>query len=302
MLANDDAWRRLPGAQGEAQQLPGWARVLAGILPATTARMLELDALHRTGDRLEPRLRGVVRWAAADANECEYSKSIALADLQRDGLSANEAETLLAGNENLTRSEGAAAAFARKMMCAAYTVTDDEVAELLDLIGEEPLVALVHLLAHASFQDRLFLAPRLPSEPDGPLPPLNVTFSQPDGSVRSPQSPPPVATPSSPDVKAQPTEPAPEWSKLQARLDNQRQRAARIRVPSREEMLKRIGPDHPAAWQADILWSRVSYGMQPELTDAWFGCVAAFRSEAALDRMTQQNIFWIVTQAVECFY
>ena len=44
------------------------------------------------------------------------------------------------------------------MMRQAYAVTDEEVKQLLDLAGEERLVALVALVAQASFQDRLILA------------------------------------------------------------------------------------------------------------------------------------------------
>ena len=51
LLENDDAWWRLPGAPPRAERLPQWARMLAGVLPLTTARALELDpqfsdALH----------------------------------------------------------------------------------------------------------------------------------------------------------------------------------------------------------------------------------------------------------------
>ena len=67
-MRNDDAWHRLPDAPETAQALPSWARMFVGRLPITTARMLELDALHRTGDRLDARLRCLARWAAADAS------------------------------------------------------------------------------------------------------------------------------------------------------------------------------------------------------------------------------------------
>jgi hypothetical protein len=74
-------------------------------------------------------------------------------------------------------------------------------------------------------------------------------------------------------------------------------------VPSREEMLKRLGNEkHPATWQAGILWSRVCYGHQPELTDAWFDCSGAFRQESDLDRLLPNTIFWVVTQSLQCFY
>jgi hypothetical protein len=79
-------------------------------------------------------------------------------------------------------------------------------------------------------------------------------------------------------------------------------------VPSREEVLTRIGDNHPAVWQAGILWSRVCYGFQPELTDAWFACAMAFRQELAkaepmvMDPIFQQSIFWVVTRSQQCFY
>ena len=151
-----------PGAC--VQSLPAWARMLAGPLPLTTARMLELDALHRSGDRLDPKLRGLARWAAADANRCEYSKAVACADLRRSGVSQVEVQALGGDMSALSPGERAACAFARKMMREAHAVTDDEVKQLLHLFGEERVVALVLLLAHASFQDRIFLAANVQPE------------------------------------------------------------------------------------------------------------------------------------------
>jgi alkylhydroperoxidase family enzyme len=297
MLENDQAWKRLPGAPAAAQPLPAWARMLAGPMPLTTVRMLELDALHRTGPRLEPRLRGLARWAAADANGCDYAKAVAAADLHRAGVSHAELQALGGGTTHLSPAEQAAVAFARKMMREAHAVTDEEVKQLLHLLGEEQVVALVALLAHASFQDRIFLATRVQVEPGGPLPPLAVSFAKP-----KPPSPPATA-PAVPAAAATTGAPAgAEWLGLQERMDQQHSRPGRIRVPSREEVLKRIGADHPAAWQAGILWSRVCYGFQPELTDAWFACAAAFRQEAKLDPVFGQRIFWVVTRSMQCFY
>jgi AhpD family alkylhydroperoxidase len=301
MLRNEEAWKRLPGAPETVQPLPAWARMLAGPLPLTTARMLELDALHRTGDRLDPRLRGLVRWAAADANRCDYAKAVAAADLRRAGLSEAELQAVTAKASRLSAAERAAVAFARKMMRQAHAVTDDEVKQLLQFFGEERLVALVALLAHASFQDRIFLAANVQGEAGEPLPPLTVEFAKP-----KPKAP---ASGTAPAAKARNGTPAAkgtaagaEWLGLQQSLDKQRTRVGRIRVPSREEVLKRIGDKHPAGWQAGILWSRVCYGFQPELTDAWFACAAAFRQEARLDRVFEQSVFWVVTQSLQCFY
>jgi AhpD family alkylhydroperoxidase len=294
MLTNEEAWKRLPGAPATVQPLPAWARMLAGPLPVTTARMLELDALHRTGARLDPRLRGLARWAAADANRCAYGRAVAAADLRRAGVSEVELDALLADPSRLSPTEAAATAFARKMMREAHAVTDEEVKQLLALVGEERLVALVALLAHASFQDRLFLAGRVEVEPDGPLPPLTVSFAKPQ--------PKPAHGAVATAAGARPSTAGAAWLGLQERMNQQRARTGRIRVPSREEVIKRIGEKHPGAWQADILWSRVCYGNQPELTDAWFACAAAFRQEAGLDRVFEQCIFWVVTQSLQCFY
>ncbi len=281
--------------------MPAWARLLAGPLPLTTARMLELDALHRTGNRLDPKLRGLVRWAAADANHCDYAKAIAAADLRRSGVTEAELRALTTDPGRLSAGERAAVAFARKMMTRAHAVADAEVKQLLELLGDERVVALVALLAHASFQDRIFLAVNVQVEPGGPLPPLTVTF------VRA--GPQPPAHKSVPTPKGEQNgasgklAPAgPEWRGFQESLEKQKERVGRIRVPSPEEVLKRLGPDHPAAWQTGIRWSRVCYAFQPELTDGWFACTGAFRQEAKLDPLFQQRIFWVVTQSLQCFY
>jgi alkylhydroperoxidase family enzyme len=293
-MPNDEAWKRLPSATEASQPLPIWARILAKPMPMTTARMLELDALHRSGDRLDARLRAITRWAAADGTRCEYSKAVAAADLRRAGAADRDVEMLAKHPERLPALERVAFAFARKMMREAHAVTDAEFKQLLDVAGEDRVVAIVALLAHARFQDHLFLALNLPEEPEGILP-VTAKFGRPKPSEGGP--PPDLTFP----MITSTTSPA--WTILQDGLDKQRARAGRIRVPSREDMLKRLGNEkHPATWQAGILWSRVCYGYQPELTDAWFDCSGAFRQESDLDRLLPNTIFWVITQSLQCFY
>jgi hypothetical protein len=191
-------------------------------------------------------------------------------------------------------------AFARKMMLEAHAVTDEEVKHLIDLAGEERVVALVALVAHASFQDRVFLALNLHREAKGDPPPLMVRFGRP----QPPKAP--AGSAGGPKKKrdaAKATEAAsPQWLQFQEKLDRQRERAGRIRVPSREDVIRRLGEKHPGAWQAGIVWSRVCYGFQPELTDAWFDAAGAFRQETKLDRMFMNAVFWVVTESLQCFY
>lgn len=298
-LPNDEAWHRLPDAPAMAQPLPTWARALAKSMPVTTARMLEVDALHRTGDRLDARLRGLVRWAAADANKCGYSKSVALADLKRAGFPESIKDVASKNPERLSALDRLCMAFARKMAREPRSVSDAEFKEMLEVAGEERVVAVVALLAHANFQDHIFLALNLPAEAaDAVVPPVTTRFGR-------PKPPPPGKHPAHPEasLSSERHSASPEWLRLQEGLDKQRARAGRIRVPSRDEVIARLGGEsHPSAWQSSILWSRVCYGYQPEVTDAFFDCVAAFRTESSLDRIAGESIFWVVTESLQCFY
>ncbi len=293
-LTDGAAWKRLPAVEkGGTQTLPVWARVLADFQPLTTARMLELDALHRTGDRLDARLRAVARWAAADANRSPYGKAMAAADLTRAG---GNPDDLTRAGDRLATVDRLAAAFARRMMLDAASVTDAEVAKLIELLGEERMMALVALVAHASFQDRIFLALNVEPEPDGVPPPVTARF------VRSKPKAPAAVAPKQPAPEVESPSVSDDWLRGRKGLDEQLKRPGRIRVPEREQVVRRLGEGHPALWQAGIVWSRVAYGYQPELTDAWFDCSGAFRQESSLDSEFMNSVFWVVTDALNCFY
>ncbi len=296
VLSNKEAWRRLPDAPESVQPLPVWARILAGPMPITTARMLELDSLHRSGDRLDTRLRGIVRWAAADAKACAYSKAVAAADLRRAGVAERDLEMLAKNPERLASLERVAASFARKLIREPHALTDAEFKQLLDIAGEERVVAIVALLAHARFQDHLFLALNIRDEAAADIAPVTAKFGRPKPKSGAPPAAPEIVAPKERPASA-------EWLRLHAGLEKQRARSYRIRVPSRDEVIKRLGGEqHPSAWQSDILWSRVCYGYQPELTEAWFDIAGAFRQESGLDRLFANSIFWVVTESLQCFY
>ncbi|MBX9623366.1 MAG: hypothetical protein K2X82_06090 [Gemmataceae bacterium] len=300
VLTDDDAWKRLPGAPARAEPLPVWARAWAGMQPLTTARMLELDALHRTGDRLDGRFRAAVRWSAADANRSPYGRAMAAADFGRAGGDPAELPDLVRKPDRLPLADRLAADFARDMMLNAAGVTDDEVRRLIEVIGEERMMALVALVAHASFQDRLFLALAVEPEAGGVPPPVAARFARP----KPPAPPPPAKDQPAPAATAAPP-PAPssaEWLDLRKGLEGQKLRPGRIRVPSVAAVHAKLGPDNPALWQAGIIWSRVAYGYQPELTTAWFDASAAAGRESALDPAFRNVVFWQVTEALKCFY
>src|SRR5207302_1428453 len=113
LLSSGEAWARLPRAE---PALPAWARALAGSLPGTTSRMLELDHLHRAANPLGPALAGKLRWAAADAIGCGYARRYAEADLRRAGAWDGSLEQA----RGLPKAERAALAFARQLTRAAH--------------------------------------------------------------------------------------------------------------------------------------------------------------------------------------
>jgi alkylhydroperoxidase family enzyme len=301
-----EAWRFLPVAErGAGQPLPVWTRALARSLPRTTAAMLDLDRIHRTQSPLGPMLRGKMRWVAADANRCDYSRATAEADLRRAGLDDAGLKALADDHSRLPDAERDALAFARKMTLSADTVTDGEVARLKSHFGEQKLTAMVLLMAYSNFQDRLLLALDLPIDPGGPMAPLEIRFAT---KAVAPPVPPRIK----PEGRLAPSVPErvddPEWTELdfddlQKRLSAQRSNLGRIRVPTWDEVQKVLPPGYPIPkFPIRIQWSLVCLGYQPEMAAAWSACTRAFGEEAKQDRVFEESLFWVVTRTIHCFY
>jgi alkylhydroperoxidase family enzyme len=309
-LDDEQVWTCLPEAvRGEKQHLPGWARTLAGPLPHTTAMMLELDYLHRARSPLDARLRGQLRWVAAHANHCRYSEAYAAADLRRAGMDDASIQALGGDARALPATLQPALAFARKLTLAASTITDGEVARLIQQYGEKQVMAVVLLVAHANFQDRLILALDVQLGPNEPLPPLELRFRRPRAGcavttlgrrleLGAGFTPPDKST-KQPNGDSKPErEPTPraaddaEWASLdyngiQRELDRQRARRCRIKLP----------PDNAGA-----RWGLVCQAYQPELASAWGACARAFGAEAEQDPLLEASVFWVVTRSLRCFY
>ncbi len=306
LLSDKECWRKLTTTgKGGVHPLPSWARATAGAMPRTTAAMLQLDFLHRTRNPLGPLLRGKMRWIAGQANQCGYSMVYAESDLRRAGLDEAGLRSLRGAHGDLPEPEREALAFARQMTLDASEVTDADVARLIGWYGEEKVTAMVLLLAHANFQDRLLLALGSPIESGGPLPPLQMTLDP-------KADPPPVPPRKRPVGRPVPEEPAriddPFWlsmefDDLQGKLTEQRDRPSRIRVPSFEEMLRGMPPEIPRPEKPiRIRWTLVTMGYQPELASAWSATTKAFREESKQDRVFEESLFWIVTRTIHCFY
>jgi alkylhydroperoxidase family enzyme len=314
MLSNEECWKRLPQTeQGGGQPLPSWARALAGSIPRTTASLLRVDYVHRARNPLDPKLRAEMRWVAAHANRCAYSEEYAVADGRRAGLDNEAIEALRRGDlSQRSPAEKSALEFARKMTVNSASVTDDEFAALVKHYGEKTVAAMVLSMAYANFEDRLVLCLGSPMEPGGPLPPIDVVFapgaiiSGPFTSTRKTTGSQPVAqltNPSGKDV----VEDDPDWTslnfeELQARLEKQRNKTTRVRVPSWEEVERGL----PSGFTTPnrVVWNLVCLGHQPELAAAWevYLRTSSIENSDRMDRVFGQSLFWVTTRGMDCSY
>ena len=306
-LSSLEAWIQLPEAvEGAGEELPAWARVLAPSLPTTTSKMLELDWLHRERSPLEPKLRGKLRWTVAKANRCDYTRAYAEADLKRAGLVPQEIAALGTDSAGADAKESAALDFARKLTLAGDTVTDEEVASLTELYGEQQLVAIVLLVAHGNFQDRLFLSLGIRLAPSEPLAPVKIRFARgPAGQATNvPKREPPKRTPQTAvEEKIADT----RWLSLdvpalQEKMQAQQERQPRIRVPTWEEVSRGAPAEIRKRPPVKIRWSLVCRGYQPLLADGWGACMGTFGEEAQQDRVFEESLFWVITREINCFY
>ncbi len=290
-LDTDAVWNRLPlRGPDQGKPLPDWARTLAGPLPATTAAMLELDRLHREANPLGASLSAKVRYAAAVANQCEWTKMQALNDLRRAGLSDPTAT-----NEDERRI----LRFARTLTLAAYSVSDDEIEQLRKQLGEAKLVALVKLLAYANFQDRLVLSLGV----SGPvLPSLNVQTDPSDRSTMAPKRLKPIDRPTLSYVERPDWEPI-DFAELMKSMESQKARSIRIPTPSQEILKERASQmGKMGETYLRLKWMQVCQGYQPELTNAWMACTRAYSQEAHPDRVFNESVFWVINRSISCFY
>lgn len=310
-LSAEEAWRRLPSpVAGSGRPLPVWARMLAGELPRTTATFLQLDDAHRTRSPIDPKLRAAMRWVVARANRCAYAEASAAADARSAGLDADRLVAL--AQEDMypgwTDSERAALCFARKMTLDSDSVTDEEFTELVQNFGANRTAAMVLLLAYANFQDRILLCLGATVEPDGPLPPVEVAFDP--ASFESRTTPPPLRhgspLPKSTGqnlIEADPAWAALSYETLQDRLEVQRCKPTRLRIPSWDEFSANL-PAGLFQKPSDIVWYRIVFGYAPELAVPFEYLMRTAGAESAskYDRVFAQSLFWITTKAIQCSY
>ncbi len=307
LLSDAEAWQKMPSATtGGGQPLPSAIKVLAGYAPRTAAALLTLDEVQRNRSPLAPVLRAKMRWVIAHANHCPYSMAYAAFDGQRHGARPEEFASLAEGPASWPEADRAALQFAWQLTVDAPEATDEQFAALVAKYGPQQVAAMVLLAAYGNFQDRLALALRLPLEPNGPLAPLVVKFAADPKQLEFP-----------PHGKSQPAQPLAEnlqptsipegWSELsydvlQQRLEKQRQRQARLPVPTWDEVKAKLPPEYPANQPLEIVWMLICLGYIPELAIPWSAMTRTFWGESQQDRIFEESLFWIQTRTIRCNY
>jgi alkylhydroperoxidase family enzyme/thiol-disulfide isomerase/thioredoxin len=309
-LSDAETWKRLPApAKGAGQPLPIWARMLADEVPRTTAAFLQLDLAQRTRSPIDPKLRAAMRWVAAQANHCPYAEAYAIADARRAGLDDTRIKALsLDGYPGWSDADRLALGFARKMTVDSDSVTDAEFAALVKHFGENRAASMVLLMAYANFQDRVLLCLGASVEPGGPLPPVDVAFDPASFTTRTTPPPAPVKSPLPKPTGQDLVEDDPRWSEvsydsLQGRLEAQRRKPTRLRIPPWDEVARNLPPgliNRPS----DIIWYRIAFGYAPELAVPFEIYMRTAGAEAGpkWDRIFGQGLFWVTTKAIKCPY
>jgi alkylhydroperoxidase family enzyme len=293
-----DAWAKLPPRKDPP--LPEWAKVLAGSLPKTTAKMLELDYFHREKNPLGAVLAARVRREVASALRSDYGVAVAEADLKRAGLSDREIESNPMFRV-VPESESVALRFAKKLTEEGHAITDKEFAEVLGHFGPEETTALVHTVAYANFHNRVLFGLGVRGE-SPPAPPFPLKFDYDAAKLTAPARPPWDDLKA---VKAGGLSVRVAWSEgdadaLNRKLESQKERKLRIPLPD-QSVYDKLPPKEKDSSRR-ILWNTVSMGYQPEMTRAWFAALYAYYEEAKPDRVFTNSTFWVVTRTNDCFY
>lgn len=306
---DEACWKLLPPIEsGGGGPLPNWVKAMAGSLPRTAAALLELDFAHRTRGPLDPKLRAAMRRVAAGANGCAYTAAYAEADARRSGLDDEALGALSRGDwSSWPEAERQALGFARKMTVESSRVTDEEFAALVGAFGERKAAAMVLGMAHANFQDRLVQCLGVPVEDGGPLPPIEVRFA-PGTMARDTTPPPPPSNdplpqPAGRDLVAdEPGWAALSFDALQRKLEDQRSRPTRLRIPPWDEMERGLPKGFTRANR--IVWNLICLGYAPELAMPWETLMLTSSAENGrrLDRTFTLSVFWVVTRAIDCPY
>ncbi|XZE19091.1 carboxymuconolactone decarboxylase family protein [Pirellulaceae bacterium SH449] len=310
--SSEECWKTLPQPIGsDRPTLPSWIRMIAREMPRTAAAFIELDYAQRQSGPVDHKLRAAMRWVAAEANRCQYTMKIAAYDAMQAGVSQDKWESLTIGDRaKWSPTERAALEFAYGMTRDSDGVTDELFSYLAKELGDRVVASIVLHMAYANFQDRLILCLGLEATENDLTPPVNVRFSPESLEKRtiapSPNTPKQIGTPESKPQDLIAHGESYTWlpyEKLQERLQIQKVRKTRLRVPDWQEFASKL-PDGLMPVASDIVWYKVAFGYAHELAVPFEIYMRTAGSEISTnwDRAFGNSIFWMVTDAMKCPY
>ena len=103
--------------------------------------------------------------------------------------------------------------------------------------------------------------------------------------------------------KTRPNWAAISYSQLQEKLEDQKRKPTRLRVPTLDEVMKGL-PAGASMQGKRVVWSLVAFGYCPELAAPWEAVMWINGEENGrrFDRVFGLGLFWIVTRAIDCPY
>lgn len=310
--STDEVWRMLPDPVGMAKpELPSWIRMIAREMPRTAAAFIELDYAQRMEGPVDRQLRAAMRWVAAKSNQAQYTMDIAAFDARSLGISEEKWISLTSGDRSLwSPAERAALQFAEGMSLDSDAVSDEQFLFLAKEFGERVVASMVLHMAYANFQDRLIHCLGLESNDSDLVPPVSVKFSleslEKKTIAPSPNASNQIGTPESIPREVIAHGESYTWlpyDKLQERLQFQRVRKTRLRVPDWQEVVSKL-PEGLMPVASDIVWYKVAFGYAHELAVSFeiYMRTAGSEISANWDRAFGNSIFWMVTDAMKCPY
>ncbi|HTI50473.1 MAG TPA: hypothetical protein VL475_05960, partial [Planctomycetaceae bacterium] len=238
-----------------------------------------------------------------------YAEATAAADARRAGIDAARLAGLaVADYPGWAPRDRAALEFARKMTVDSDSVSDTEFAGLVKDFGEKAAASMVLLMAYSNFHDRLLLCLGASQETDGPLPPTDVAFPAEAFVFKTTPPPPfqrsPLPKPTGTDLVDDDADwAAVSYDALQQRLETQRKKPTRLRIPPWDEVSRNL-PEGLFKRPSDIVWYRIVFGYAAELAVPFEIFMRTAGAEAAprWDRVFGNGLFWVTTRAVKCPY
>ncbi len=306
ILTDAEAWACLPKTVFvTGQSLPVWVRAIAVHMPRTAAAMLKLDYAQRTLGPLDPTLRAKLRWVIADANHCIYSMEYALSDFYR-AIGAEQAPVdARTFPSHWLETDQEALSFVRLLTLSATSIRDDHVERLRERYGDRAVAAMILLAAYGNFQDRIIQGLNLSMEDSGPLMPMHVEFVEGTFQVAPlmPDEPARIEFKSTGEnlFAEDASDNKVGFQGLQLRLEQQRNRVARLPVPAWEDVRTRLPPEMTVR-PTRIIWNLMTLGYVPELQVPWSIMTRTHWSELPGDRVFEESLFWVQTRELECNY